>query len=153
LERQVGADGAAKPSGDRQGQAETGAKMMRLGLLTAGGTLIAKAGLSARAFAAQGSGTTQPHDRSGPLDGPSEPGAQDKGRWQQPLQRAAAYEAVWTTRNPARRTPRPNHADRWGDQADSAPRYCLLRCGPLTPSVREATRATASSRRSSTNSA
>ena len=31
-------------------------EMMRLGLLTAGGTLIAKAGLSARAFAAQGSG-------------------------------------------------------------------------------------------------
>ncbi len=29
-------------------------EMMRLGLLTAGGTLIAKAGLSARAFAAQG---------------------------------------------------------------------------------------------------
>ena len=33
-------------------------EMMRLGLLTAGGTLIAKAGLSARAFAAQGSGDT-----------------------------------------------------------------------------------------------
>jgi hypothetical protein len=31
-------------------------EMMRLGLLTAGGALIAKAGLSARAFAAQGPG-------------------------------------------------------------------------------------------------
>ena len=33
-------------------------EMMRLGLLTAGGSLIAKAGLSARAFADQGSGGT-----------------------------------------------------------------------------------------------
>src|ERR1700730_17908595 len=56
-------------------------EMMRLGLLTAGGTLIAKAGLSARAFAAQGPGGGSITAVQG-VDGPPSPPATP---WAQPM--------------------------------------------------------------------
>jgi FtsP/CotA-like multicopper oxidase with cupredoxin domain len=60
-------------------------EMMRLGLLTAGGTLIAKAGLSARAFAQQGPGgpTTTPLTTPGVVGPPSPPATP----WAQPMPR------------------------------------------------------------------
>ncbi len=60
-------------------------EMMRLGLLTAGGTLIAKAGLSARAFAQQGpGGGLTPLTSVSGVDGPPSPPARP---WSQPMPR------------------------------------------------------------------
>ena len=57
-------------------------EMMRLGLLTAGGTLIAKAGLSARAFADQGPGGGNTLTTVQGVDGPASPPA---APWKQPM--------------------------------------------------------------------
>ena len=64
-------------------------EMMRLGLLTAGGSLIAKAGLSARAFAAQGSGDTGSLTVPG-VDGQSPPITP----WKVPMPRLTVLQTV-----------------------------------------------------------
>ena len=109
-------------------------EMMRLGLLTAGGSLIAKAGLSSRAF---GAGRTDGSEHYGP----AEPAGQAVG----------APDAALTVKKPVspqtcRWAARRHHADRRGDQADQ-PSVLLLRAEPgrqLRPA--------ASRRRSSTSS-
>jgi FtsP/CotA-like multicopper oxidase with cupredoxin domain len=66
-------------------------EMMRLGLLTAGGALIAKAGLSARAFAAQGpSGGLTPLTTVSGVDGQSPPVTP----WKAEMPRLAVQQSV-----------------------------------------------------------
>ena len=87
-------------------------EMMRLGLLTAGGSLIAKAGLSSRAFGG-GLAEKDPTLIRQPPSPPAQP-------WKAPMPRL-------TVKTPVDRhdmlygTARRHHADRRGNQADPTP--------------------------------
>ena len=126
-------------------------EMMRLGLLTAGGALIAKAGLSSRAFGQAAPTLTDPDATLSrvPASPPVRP-------WVQPMPRLAVKTPV-ATRNDhgSMAALRRHHADRWRDQADPAP--VLLYTPPTngapigTYGASRRTPRTTSRRRSSTN--
>ena len=121
-------------------------EMMRLGLLTSGGALIAKAGLSARAFAQQGpGGGINRNSLTVPgVDGQSPPVTP----WKVPMPR------LWVQQ------PIDYHNMEYGTKTASARRRSMARPGGSTTSTSRTTPTTtrsapaaraASSRRSSTN--
>ena len=88
-------------------------EMMRLGLLTAGGSLIAKAGLSSRAFGAAGLTEKDPTLIRQPPSPPAQP-------WKAPMPRLTVKTPVNRPRHAVRHA-RRHHADRRGNQADPTP--------------------------------
>ena len=113
LEGQAGAHRAAESPGDRQGEARPKREMMRLGLLTAGGSLIAKQGLSSRAFgkiALTDPDTTQQFCRR----------ARRRSLGSQPMPTLTVKTPV-SPQDMTGWAARRHHADRWRDQANQSP--------------------------------